>query len=156
MFSKVNAAEWFVQCMTTLRVSHRNGSTTPPVTKKGKIKPVGNLNGSLTRNTWPYNCTGVRNALYWLKGQCIWVRGLRRDDTTSITLKWLNNTQCGKMTKNQTSGQLEWLLRSNHYDHTTIQLCKCSLCFILSQSSMQLSGWYKAWLLYKNHTVMAP
>ena len=63
-----------------------------------------------------------------------------------------HNTPCGQMAKNQTDGQLEWLSRNTH---TTIQLQRCSYCFICIQRAMQLSGWSKAWLLRKHHTIMA-
>ena len=58
------------------------------------------------------------------------------------------------MAKNQKDGQLEWLSRNNHM---TIQLQMSSECFTCFQRAMQLSGWSKARLLYKQHyTIMAP
>ena len=64
-----------------------------------------------------------------------------------------HNTPCGQTAKNRTDEQLEWLSHSNH---NNIQLQRCYYYFICFQRAIEMSGWSKAWLLYKHHTIMAP
>ena len=51
MLWKGNTTEWFVQGMTILLASHRNGPPTPSVAKWQKPMPMGNLNGCRTVTT---------------------------------------------------------------------------------------------------------
>ena len=153
MLSKKKATQWLVEGMTTLQASHRNDPTTPPVANWQKIKPMVNLNGCHTITKWSYNYRGAPIAWCAFYRQCNWVFCQRKDYSASITSQWLYNTPCAQMPKNQNDGQFEWLLHNNHI---TIQLQRCSWCFICFHRAMQLSGWSKAGLLYKQHTVMAP
>jgi hypothetical protein len=136
-----------------LRHDYSTSITISPVTKYPKIKPMGNLNGCRAVTTWPYNCRGDPNALYYLTGQCNWVVGIRHDYSTHITSQLLYNTPCGQIPKNQTVGQRKWLPRSNLM---TIQLQSCSYCFTYLRRAMQLSDGSKAWLHYTHHTITIP
>ena len=66
---QVNTTDCFVHSRTILLASHRNGSTTPPVAKWPKIKPVGTLDGCRAIPTRLYDYIGVPNALYAFKRQ---------------------------------------------------------------------------------------